>query len=129
MGLILRRFMPDQPLSVQQRLLAFYLEEIDEDEVIWRQGDTPDRALILLDGALTAVVEEEAGTTESVSVGSVVGEMCFLTGEKRKTSLLATQRSVVYVLNRTRFTEMVATDCHLAFLFQGISLRYTSFRL
>ncbi|KAF1785054.1 Cyclic nucleotide-binding-like [Phytophthora cactorum] len=88
----LRRFMPDQPLSVQQRLLDyFHIQEIDKDEVVWRQGDTSDRALLLVDGALTAVVEEEAGTTEKVSVGSVVGEMCFLTGEKRKTSLIATK--------------------------------------
>uniref|UniRef100_H3HAS3 Sulfate Permease (SulP) Family n=3 Tax=Phytophthora ramorum TaxID=164328 RepID=H3HAS3_PHYRM len=126
----LRRFMPDQPLSVQQRLLDyFHIQEIEKDEVVWRQGDTPDRALLLVDGSLTAVVEEEAGTTEVVSVGSVVGEMCFLTGEKRKTSLVATKRSVVYVLNRASFAEMLEKDCHLAFLFQGISLRYTSYRL
>ncbi|KAG3023004.1 hypothetical protein JG687_00001394 [Phytophthora cactorum] len=126
----LRRFMPDQPLSVQQRLLDyFHIQEIDKDEVVWRQGDTSDRALLLVDGALTAVVEEEAGTTEKVSVGSVVGEMCFLTGEKRKTSLIATKRSVVYVLDRKSFAEMLEKDCYLAFLFQGISLRYTSYRL
>ncbi|CAH0478338.1 unnamed protein product [Peronospora belbahrii] len=126
----LRRFMPDQPLSVQQRLLDyFHIQEINKDEIVWRQGDTPDRALLLIDGALTAVVEEEAGTMETVSIGSIVGEMCFLTGEKRKTSLIATQRSVVYVLNRQSFREMLEKDCHLAFLFQGISLRYTSYRL
>ncbi|KAE9248787.1 hypothetical protein PF004_g3694 [Phytophthora fragariae] len=126
----LRRFMPDQPLSVQQRLLDyFHIQEIEKDEVVWRQGDTPDRALLLIDGALTAVVEEEAGTTEDVSVGSVVGELCFLTGEKRKTSLIATKRSVVYVLDRKSFAEMLKKDCYLAFLFQGISLRYTSYRL
>lgn len=126
----LRRFMPDQPLAVQQRLLDyFHIQEIEKNEVVWRQGDTPDRALLLVDGALTAVIEEEAGTTEEVSVGSVVGEMCFLTGEKRKTSLVATKRSVVYVLDRASFAEMLKNDCYLAFLFQGISLRYTSYRL
>ncbi|CAI5736034.1 unnamed protein product [Hyaloperonospora brassicae] len=126
----LRRFMPDQPLSVQQRLLEYFRkEELDKDTVVWRQGDTPDRALLLIDGALTAVVEEEAGTTEAVSVGSVVGEMCFLTGEKRKTSLIATKHCVVYVLDRKSFAAMLENDCHLAFLFQGISLRYTSYRL
>uniref|UniRef100_A0AAV1T700 Sulfate transporter n=1 Tax=Peronospora matthiolae TaxID=2874970 RepID=A0AAV1T700_9STRA len=126
----LRRFMPGQPLSVQQRLLDYFrMEEVGKDTVVWRQGDTPDRALLLIDGALTAVVEEEAGTTESVSVGSIVGEMCFLTGEKRKTSLIATQHSVVYVLDRKSFAIMLEKDCYLAFLFQGISLRYTSYRL
>lgn len=126
----LRRFMPDQPHSVQQRLLAYFSsQELAKDAVVWRQGDPSDRALLLVDGALTAVVEEEAGTTEHVSIGSVVGEMCFLTGEKRKTSLIATQRSVVYVLDRKSFAAMLEHDCYLAFLFQGISLRYTSYRL
>ncbi|KAG7396206.1 hypothetical protein PHYBOEH_002647 [Phytophthora boehmeriae] len=126
----LRRFMPDQPLAVQQRLLDyFHLQELEKDEIVWKQGDNSDRALLLVDGALTAVVEEEAGTTEDVSVGSVVGEMCFLTGEKRKTSLVATKRSVVYVLDRASFADMLEKDCYLAFLFQGISLRYTSYRL
>lgn len=125
-----QRFMPDQPRAIQQRLLAYFTRQIiAKDTVLWRQGDPSDQALVLLEGALTAVVEEEAGTTENVSVGSVVGDMCFLTGEKRKTSLVATQKSVVYVLDRANFATMIAQDCYLAFLFQGISLRYTSYRL
>lgn len=126
----LQRLMPNQPLSVIHRLLDyFHIEEIDKDEVVWKQGDAPDRALLLVDGAMRAVVEEEAGTTEEVSVGAVIGEMCFMTGEKRKTSLIAVQRSVVYVLDRASFDKMLADDCFLAFLFQGIALKYTSFRL
>jgi SulP family sulfate permease len=126
----LQRLMPNQPLSVIHRLLDyFHIQEIEKDEVLWKQGDVPDCTLLLVDGALRAVVEEEAGTTEDVSVGAVVGELCFLTGEKRKTSLIAVRRSVVYVLDRTSFEQMLQTDCYLAFLFQGISLRYTSFRL
>ncbi|KAI9915664.1 hypothetical protein PsorP6_007893 [Peronosclerospora sorghi] len=128
--LTLRRFMPNEPLAVQQRLLEyFYIQEIEKDQVVWRQGETADRAMLLMDGALTAVVEEEAGTTENVAVGALLGDMCFLTGEKRKTSLVATQPSVVYVLDRASFQAMLEQDCHLAFLFQSISLRYTSYRL
>ncbi|KAL8020819.1 putative cyclic nucleotide-binding domain, SLC26A/SulP transporter, rmlC-like jelly roll [Plasmopara halstedii] len=127
---ILRRFMPDQPLSVQQKLLSYFsISTIKKEEVLWRQGDPSDRALLLVNGALTAVIEEEAGTTENVSIGSIVGDLCFLTGEKRKTSLIATEKSVVYVLTRPNFNKMLEKDCYLAFLFQGISLRYTSFRL
>lgn len=126
----LQRLMPNQPLSVIHKLLDyFHIQEVEKDEVLWKQGDVPDRALLVVDGVLRAVVEEEAGTTEDVAVGAVVGELCFLTGEKRKTSLVAVQRSVVYVLERKSFEQMLAADCYLAFLFQGISLRYTSFRL
>lgn len=126
----LQRLMPNEPLSVIHRLLDyFHIEELEAGEVIWRQGDVADRSLLLVDGLLRAVIEEEAGTTEDVAVGAVVGELCFLTGEKRKTTLVAATRSVVYVLDRPRFDEMVAHDCYLAFLFQGVALRYSSSRM
>lgn len=126
----LQRLMPNEPLRVIHRLLEyFHIEEIEQDDVLWRQGDVADRSLLLVDGLLRAVIEEEAGTTEDVAVGAVVGELCFLTGEKRKTTLVAATRSVVYVLERARFDEMVANDCYLAFLFQGVALRYTSSRM
>lgn len=126
----LQRLMPNEPLSVIHRLLDyFHIEEIDKDDVIWKQGDVADRSLLLVDGQLRAIIEEEAGTTEDVAVGAVVGELCFLTGEKRKTTLVATRRSVVYVLERASFDEMLQRDCYLAFLFQGVALRYTSSRM
>uniref|UniRef100_K3XAZ1 STAS domain-containing protein n=1 Tax=Globisporangium ultimum (strain ATCC 200006 / CBS 805.95 / DAOM BR144) TaxID=431595 RepID=K3XAZ1_GLOUD len=126
----LQQLMPNQPLSVIHRLLDyFHIEEVDKDDVLWKQGDVADRALLLVDGQLQAIIEEEAGTTEDVAVGAVVGELCFLTGEKRKTTLVATQRSVVYVLDRASFDAMLEKDCFLAFLFQGIALRYTSSRM
>lgn len=126
----LQQLMPNQPLSVIHRLLDyFHIEEVEKDDVLWKQGDVADRTLLLVDGLLQAIIEEEAGTTEDVAVGAVVGELCFLTGEKRKTTLVATKRSVVYVLDRESFEDMLQKDCFLAFLFQGIALRYTSSRL
>ncbi|GAB9467146.1 Sulfate permease [Globisporangium polare] len=126
----LQRLMPNESLSVIHRLLDyFHIEEIDKDDVVWRQGDVADRSLLLMDGQLRAIIEEEAGTTEDVAVGAVVGELCFLTGDKRKTTLVATRRSVVYVLDRASFDEMLRSDCYLAFLFQGVALRYTSARM
>lgn len=128
--LTLQRLMPNEPLGVIHRLLDyFHIQEIDADEVVWKQGDVADRSLLLVDGQLRAIIEEEAGTTEDVTVGAIVGELCFLTGEKRKTTLVATRRSVVYVLQRANFDEMLAKDCYLAYLFQGVALRYTSARM
>ncbi|DAZ96819.1 TPA: hypothetical protein N0F65_007080 [Lagenidium giganteum] len=126
----LQRLMPNQPLSVLHKLLDyFHMQEVDKDEVLWKQGEVADRVLLVVDGALRAIVEEEAGTTEDIPIGAVVGELCFLTGEKRKTTVIATKRSVIYVLDRPSFEEMLANDCFLAFLLQNIALRYTSYRL
>ncbi|TYZ61927.1 hypothetical protein PybrP1_001369 [[Pythium] brassicae (nom. inval.)] len=127
---MLQRLVPTEPLGVIRRLLAYFrVQEFDAGEVVWRQGDVADRSLLLVGGRLRAEIEEEAGTTEDVAVGAVVGELCFLTGEKRKTTLVAAARSVAYVLERARFDEMVARDCYLAFVFQRVALRYTSSRL
>ncbi|RQM12049.1 hypothetical protein B5M09_004895 [Aphanomyces astaci] len=49
-----------------------------------------------------------------VSEGAMVGELCLLTGEKRKTTVV---------------TDMLDKDSLLAFVFQGIALRYVSLRL
>lgn len=126
----LQQLMPDQPLRVLNSLLEYFaLEEVDAGQVLWKQGATADRALLLIDGLLQSIVEEEAGTTEDVAVGAIVGELCLLTGEKRKTTLVAKTRSVVYTLTLAKLAEMKAQESHLAFLFLGIALRYTSHRL
>lgn len=127
---MLQRLVPNEPRSVLHRLLAYFrVHEFDAGTVVWRQGDVADCSLLLVAGQLRAELEEEAGTTEDVAVGAVVGELCFLTGEKRKTTLVAAAHSVAYVLDRPRLDAMVASDCYLAFVFQRVALRYTSSRL
>ncbi|RHY24873.1 hypothetical protein DYB25_013315 [Aphanomyces astaci] len=64
-----------------------------------------------------------------VSEGAMVGELCLLTGEKRKTTVVTMERCVVYVLTEARFKDMLDKDSLLAFVFQGIALRYVSLRL
>ncbi|TMW64337.1 hypothetical protein Poli38472_012959 [Pythium oligandrum] len=126
----LQQLMPDQPLRIIHDMLEYFeLEELDAGQVIWKQGRASDRALLLIDGQLQSIIEEEAGTTEDIAVGAIVGELCLLTGEKRKTTVVAKERSVVYTLTREKLEEMQTKDSHLAFLFQGIALRYTSHRL
>ncbi|KAJ0411099.1 hypothetical protein ATCC90586_008074 [Pythium insidiosum] len=126
----LQQLMPDQPLRVLHNLLEYFtLEEVDAGQTLWKQGNPADRAMLLIDGQLQSIIEEEAGTTEDVAIGAIVGELCLLTGEKRKTTLVAKTRSVVYTLTAAKFEEMKENDCALAFLFQSIALRYTLHRL
>lgn len=42
----------------------------------WMQSDKSDRALLLVDDQLRAIVEEDAGTTEEIAVDAIVGELC-----------------------------------------------------
>ncbi|OQR96717.1 Sulfate Permease (SulP) Family [Achlya hypogyna] len=121
---------PHESPEVIQALLGYFEQQVLETGAcVWRQGDSSNSSMILAEGRLQAIVEEEAGTTEDIPVGALVGELCLLTGEKRKTSMYATEPSVVYVLTLAKFQEMLHKDSYLAFLFQGIALRYVSLRL
>ncbi|CAK4100881.1 unnamed protein product [Aphanomyces euteiches] len=121
---------PSEPLEVLQKLLDYFeRQELEKDVQVWRQGDASTTAMLLAEGHMQAIVEDEAGTTEEVSAGAMVGEMCLLTGEKRKTSLVTVEPCVVYVLNQDKLKEMLERDSYLAFVLQGIALRYVSLRL
>ncbi|KDO35699.1 hypothetical protein SPRG_00496 [Saprolegnia parasitica CBS 223.65] len=121
---------PHESPTVILSLLGYFERQVLEAGVcVWRQGDSSNSSMILAEGRLQAIVEEEAGTTEDIPVGALIGELCLLTGEKRKTSMYATEPSVVYVLTLQKFQEMLQKDSYLAFLFQGIALRYVSLRL
>ncbi|KAF0700441.1 Aste57867_9025 [Aphanomyces stellatus] len=126
----LHNLCPNQPLTVLQSLLAYFeRREMTHGTQVWRQGDNATSAMLLAEGHMQAIVEEEAGTKEDISAGSMVGELCLLTGEKRKTSVVTTERCVVYILTEEKFKEMLEKDSFLAFVFQGIALRYVSQRL
>ncbi|EQC39095.1 hypothetical protein SDRG_03303 [Saprolegnia diclina VS20] len=121
---------PHESPDVILSLLGYFERQVLEaGTCVWRQGDSSNSSMILAEGRLQAIVEEEAGTTEDIPVGALIGELCLLTGEKRKTSMYATEPSIVYVLTLQKFQEMLQKDSYLAFLFQGIALRYVSLRL
>ena len=126
----LKTLCPDQPRGTIIQLLHYFeMEEVEQDSVIWKQGDVSNSAILLVDGHLRSIVEEEAGTTEEVQVGTLLGELCLLTGERRKSSIITTRRSVIYILTKDKLDEMLEQEPNLAFLFQGIALRYMSYRL
>ena len=112
-----------------QLLVYFEMAQVEKDTVIWKQGQVSNSAILLVEGHLRSIVEEEAGTTEEVQFGSLLGELCLLTGERRKSSIVATRASTIYILTRVQLDRMLAQEPHLAFLFQGIALRYMSTRL
>ncbi|RHY28580.1 hypothetical protein DYB32_005866 [Aphanomyces invadans] len=98
----LHNLCPGQPLAVLDKLLAYFdRNEIPGNVQVWRQGDAATSAMLLAEGCMQAIVEEEAGT----------------------------KRCVVYVLTEERFKDMLENDSLLAFVFQGIALRYVSLRL
>ncbi|KAF0736906.1 hypothetical protein AaE_008974, partial [Aphanomyces astaci] len=148
----LHNLSPAQPLAVLEKLLEYFDRQVLHGDVqiycitvylsyrsfsismkrggwVWRQGDAATCAMLLAEGRMQAIVEEEAGTKEEVSEGAMVGELCLLTGEKRKTTVVTMERCVVYVLTEARFKDMLDKDSLLAFVFQGIALRYVSLRL
>lgn len=124
---ILKNFLLDQPQHVQEQWTSyFHAQEVKKDEFLWKAGDESERIVVPIDGSLVILQDD---TTEEVAVGSLVGEVCFLTGEKRNTALIATRKGNIYVLDRASYTEMFERDWHLVFLLQHIVLQSVSSEL
>lgn len=121
---------PSESMDVLHQLLAYFsMQKRSRGEVLWKQGEKSTFAALLVSGSLRAEFEGEAGTMENISIGALIGDMCLLTGEKRKCTVVADEDSDMYILTYEKLQEMIKHDCKIAFLFQSISLRYTSFRL
>lgn len=72
---------------VEQFLSYFSREIYNKGDVLWRQGTKSDSAKLLVSGDLIAMLENEAGTTEAISIGSVIGESGLVQGSKRNSTV------------------------------------------
>ena len=101
----------------------FEQETVRSGEVLWRQGGTSDRAVLLVQGGLKSYLEdEEDSTTEDVGVGFLIGEYGLLTNTVRLSTIVATADSVLFVLNKSKFDIMVKNDPYLAIVLSRICM-------
>lgn len=105
------------------RLFSFFeTMDVQTGTVLWRQGDPSDRAVLLVRGRLQNELEDEAGTTESILPGHLVGEFGLLRDQLRQGTLRVSTASQLLVLTQQRFEEMEAKDSQAALLLAKISM-------
>eukprot|EP00927_Polykrikos_kofoidii_P026504 TRINITY_DN2357_c0_g2_i1.p1 TRINITY_DN2357_c0_g2~~TRINITY_DN2357_c0_g2_i1.p1 ORF type:complete len:892 (-),score=97.41 TRINITY_DN2357_c0_g2_i1:71-2446(-) len=120
---------PQESEATVRKLFTFLSrEEVQAGQEIWHQGTNADSCLLLSEGELVNMLEEEAGTAERCSPGCMVGEFCLLNREKRMGTLIASGDSVLYRLHASVFDNIIQTDPYLAFVLSRICIGYLGHR-
>ena len=109
---------------------SFEREVFQEGELIWKQNDESDCLKFLILGQLIAELENEAGTTEFVPKGSVIGELGLVNGDPRMSTVkCVSKEAVLYSMNRASFEKMISTQPRLARYIDLICVKYLALRV
>ena len=93
------------------RLLAFTSERLSyqDDQVVFREGDSGDAAYIIVNGAAAILISTEAGQIEVARLrkGDVVGEIAILCDVPRTATVQAKESLVTLRIGKDRFFNLV----------------------
>ena len=93
----------------------FRREAFTKDEYIWKQGDAGDSVKVLVQGKLISVLENEAGTTETIATGCMIGELGLLNGDARMSSVVClSHTATLYSMSKSSFEHLVQTQPRIA---------------
>lgn len=100
------------------------------DNFIWRQGDASDSVKFLIHGQLLSELENEAGTTEIVVKGSIIGELGLINGDARMSSIRCTSNeAILYSMSRVSFENLAETNPRVARVLDLICIKYLALRV
>ena len=86
--------------------------------------------MLLVSGMLMSTLEIEAGTSESINTGAMVGELGLIREFATMSSLrCASEEAVVYRLNRDAFENFIETNAKVARLMDLICVNYLAHRV
>lgn len=109
---------------------SFQREVFHEGEIIWRQDDESNCAKLLILGQLIAVLENEAGTTEIVPKGSMIGELGLVNGNPRMSTVKClSKEAVLFSMSKAAFEEMISTQPQLARYIDLICVNHLALRV
>eukprot|EP00551_Chaetoceros_affinis_P009596 CAMPEP_0203676618 /NCGR_PEP_ID=MMETSP0090-20130426/25110_1 /ASSEMBLY_ACC=CAM_ASM_001088 /TAXON_ID=426623 /ORGANISM="Chaetoceros affinis, Strain CCMP159" /LENGTH=1010 /DNA_ID=CAMNT_0050543211 /DNA_START=44 /DNA_END=3076 /DNA_ORIENTATION=- len=107
-------------------LLSYFDREVyKKGDLLWKQGSHSDCAKLIISGKLIAMLENEAGSSEIVQLGRLVGELGLVAGANRMNSLYCESDScITYSITRDSFEEMTRSDPKLARFIDLICIDY-----
>ncbi|MGC8887156.1 MAG: cyclic nucleotide-binding domain-containing protein [Verrucomicrobiia bacterium] len=82
-------------------------------EQIFNKGDKGDEAYIVMRGQIDICLSEDSKPIASIGNGQIFGEQAFLDGSPRTAMAIATQPSILLVVRRDAFNELVQREPHL----------------
>ncbi|HZR16947.1 MAG TPA: cyclic nucleotide-binding domain-containing protein [Verrucomicrobiae bacterium] len=82
-------------------------------ETIFQQGDAGDEVFVVIRGKIEIFLPRKAAPVSTVSSGELFGEQAFLDGAPRTATALAAEPTILLVIQRSAFGELIQTEPHL----------------
>jgi hypothetical protein len=82
-------------------------------EKIFNKGDSGSEAYVVMRGQINILLEEDAQPIAAMGNGQIFGELAFLDGAARGALAVATQPSILLVIQRSAFNLLVQHEPHL----------------
>ena len=82
-------------------------------EKIFHKGDSSDEAYVVMRGQVDILLEESMLPVAQFGTGQIFGELAFLDGTPRAAIAIATQASILLVIQRVAFNTLVQHEPHL----------------
>jgi SulP family sulfate permease len=116
--------------DVEMLISSFEREVYKKGVYLWKQGSSSDSAKLLLSGRLLALLENEAGTSELVESGAMIGELGLVQGTRRMSSVKCLSDEVIlYTISREAFEEITLTNPKVARCIDLICINYLANRV
>lgn len=109
---------------------SFERDVYKENDIVWRQNEESNCVKLLILGQLIAELENEAGTTEIVPKGSMIGEVGLVNGDPRMSTVKClSKEAVLYSMSRASYEKLISTYPHLARNIDLICVKYLALRV
>ncbi|MDX1953324.1 MAG: cyclic nucleotide-binding domain-containing protein [Verrucomicrobiota bacterium] len=82
-------------------------------EKVFSKGDSGNEAYVVMRGQIDIVIEEGAKPLASIGNGQIFGELAFLDGTPRNAIAVANQATILLVIQRSAFNNLVQREPHL----------------
>lgn len=122
---------PGEERAVVERFFSHFTREVySEGDTLWKQGALSDSAKLLVSGELLACLENEAETTETISIGSVIGESGLVQRQNRNSTVnVLADGTVLYSLSQDSWEALKESDPRCAQVLYVIVVRYLTLRV
>jgi ATP-binding cassette subfamily B protein len=107
-------FAPLSPQEIRHLLGAMEVKEYAANAAIIREGETGDAFYVLRSGHAEVVKESDGGKVlNHLKAGDSFGELALLTGQVRAASIITTEPSSVFRLEKNEFDRIIASSPRL----------------
>lgn len=127
----LNNLSPGQNMSeIKELFSSFRREEYVLNDIIWKQGAPSDSMKLVLRGSLVSILENEAGTRETIKSGNTIGELGLVHGVDRiSTVQCASENAILYSLSLESWESLIVSNPMVARVVDMLLIRYLALRV